>query len=302
MSVTFRLYTSVPGITEDYRLVRDFLVRRGYQNFTYARWDWMTTHGCLDKSAVGNIGLWLEDGAVVGAALFDCQMGDAFCVALPGHEALYSGIIAHAERHLTGEDGEFALIIPNADRACQRAAADAGYVATPDTECDAAFFADQTPIDYALPQGYTVTDMQARYDLYEYGRVLWKGFNHEMNGEGAFSPSVEDGMNGEKEMLRPHVDLSLKVAVVAPDGHFAGYCGMWYDENAGFAVVEPVAVDPDHRLRGVGLAAVLEGVRRVAARGAKIAVVGSNQPFYYHIGFRPYAVAAKWVKRTADRA
>lgn len=100
-------------------------------------------------------------------------------------------------------------------------------------------------------------------------------------------------------MLRPNTDLNLKVAVVAPDGNFVSYCGMWYEPASSFAVVEPVACDPDYRRMGLGKAAVLEGVRRVGELGAKIALVGSNHQFYYSIGFRPFAKATKWKQRTA---
>ncbi|OZV13934.1 hypothetical protein CIW83_00390 [Tissierella sp. P1] len=72
-------------------------------------------------------------------------------------------------------------------------------------------------------------------------------------------------------MIRPNVDLNLKVAVVAPDGNFVSYCGMWYDPEVGYAVVEPVATDPDYRRMGLGKAAVLEGIKRVGKLGAKTA-------------------------------
>jgi len=57
MSIQFRNYINQAGITEDYHKVRTFLVKLGYSEYTYARWDWMATHGCLDKSAVGRIGI-----------------------------------------------------------------------------------------------------------------------------------------------------------------------------------------------------------------------------------------------------
>jgi predicted N-acetyltransferase YhbS len=139
--------------------------------------------------------------------------------------------------------------------------------------------------------------MKETYDLYQYLRVLWKGFNHELNGEGAFSFSKEDEQKANNEMIRPNVDLNLKVAVVAPDGNFAAYCGMWYDSKAGYAVIEPVATDPDYRRMGLGKAAVLEGIRRVGTLGAKRIFVGSSQQFYYSIGLRPYATSTLWRKK-----
>lgn len=67
--------------------------------------------------------------------------------------------------------------------------------------------------------------------------------------------------------------------------------GMCYDREAGFAVIEPVATDPDYRKMGLGKAAVSEEIRRVGELGAKIALVGSSQQFYYSIGLRPFSTA-----------
>jgi hypothetical protein len=71
MTVRFRNYTQKAGITDDYYKVRAFLVKLGYSEFVYARWDWMATHSYLDKSAVGKIGIWEDNGILVGIATFD---------------------------------------------------------------------------------------------------------------------------------------------------------------------------------------------------------------------------------------
>jgi ribosomal protein S18 acetylase RimI-like enzyme len=205
-------------------------------------------------------------------------------------------MLCYAKENLSKE-GKFAIVISDSDTEFQNIAAKLGFVATPQKENDAIFYLDQTAMEYELPEGFRITTMKKNYDLYQYGRVLWKGFNHELNGEGEFNPSEEDRKKGEIEMIRPNVDLNLKVAVVAPDGNFVSYCGMWYDKQAGYAVIEPVATDPDYRKRGLGKAAVLEGIRQVGEQGAKIALVGSSQQFYYSIGLRPFATATLWKEK-----
>lgn len=82
-------------------------------------------------------------------------------------------------------------------------------------------------IKYLLPAGFHITSMADTYDLYQYCKILWEGFNHELNGEGKYNPRGEELEVGKKEFERPNVDLNLKIAVVAPDGNFAAYCGMW---------------------------------------------------------------------------
>ena len=172
-----------------------------------------------------------------------------------------------------------------------------GFVATVERDDDAVFYLDRTSVSYQLPEGFYITSMKETYDLYEYGRVLWRGFNHELKGEGALVVTKEKEQAASEAMMRPYVNLNLKVAVVAPDGHFVSYCGMWYEPKAGFAVIEPVATDPDYRRMGLGKAAVLEGIKRTGDLGAKVAYVGSSQQFYYSIGLRPYSSTTIWEKR-----
>ena len=92
----------------------------------------------------------------------------------------------------------------------------------------------------------------------------------------------------------PHLNRELNITVVAPDGEYAGYCGIWYDPATDYALVEPVCTDPVHRRRGVGRAAVLEAARRCGQLGAKVAYVGSDQQFYYSIGFVPHSSGTWW--------
>ncbi|MHB9032370.1 MAG: GNAT family N-acetyltransferase [Anaerolineae bacterium] len=122
---------------------------------------------------------------------------------------------------------------------------------------------------------------------------MWRGFNH----PGEASESEETLRERRQQLSGPHVNLNLNIAVRAPNGDFTAYCGMWYLPGSTYALVEPVATDPDYRLRGLGKAAVLEAVTRCGRLGARIAFVGSSQQFYYNIGFRPYSTETFWEKK-----
>lgn len=299
MSIKMRQYQGPSGITEDYHKVREFFSKLGYAEYTFARWDWMITHTYLDETTVTEYGLWEEDGQVVGVVTADGSFGEAFCLTLKGYEHLKKEMLTYAENHLASER-EFGVLIGDDDSYFQRIAAEFGYMATGHRESDAVFLVDETSMDYELEEGFKIVSLKDNYDVYQYGQILWKGFNHEKNGEGIFELTKEKEEAFSRELKRYNVDLNLKVAVVAPDGDFVSYCGMWYDEEAGYGVIEPVATDPDYRRKGLGKAAVLEGIRRVADRGAKEVYVGSNQQFYYSLGMRPYKGATKWIKRQRD--
>ena len=202
-------------------------------------------------------------------------------------------MLLYAEDNLSKDD-RFGVVISDADFKFQNIAVKLGFVATGSKENDTIFYLEKTPTSFSLPEGFRITTMKETYDLYQYFRVLWKGFNHELNGEGEFTFSKEKEEVAKNQMKRPNVDLNLKIAVVAPDGNFVSYCGMWYDANTAFAEIEPVATDPDYRKMGLGKAAVLEGIKRVGELGAKIAIVGSSQQFYYSIGLRTHSTFTEW--------
>jgi ribosomal protein S18 acetylase RimI-like enzyme len=295
LSIKFRNYTNQAGITEDYHRVRKFFIKLGYAEFSYARWDWMITHSYLDKTAVGKIGIWEDNNKIVGIATFDLQPGDAYCLTLPESGFLKEEMLLYAESNLN-EGDKFNIIISDQDLDFQDIAAANGYLATAQKESDAIFYLDRTSTSYSLPAGFNITSMNDSYDLYQYLRVLWKGFDHELNGEGDFNFSSKDKGSADKEMKRPNVDLNLKIAITEPGGNFVSYCGMWYDSKLDYAVIEPVVTDPDYRKMGLGKAAVLEGIKRVGELGAKKVLVGSSQQFYYSIGLRPFASSTLWKK------
>jgi GNAT superfamily N-acetyltransferase len=139
-----------------------------------------------------------------------------------------------------------------------------------------------------VPEGFRLISLADDNDLVKADRVLWRGFDHP--GE---PPS--DGPEGRRRMQSgPHYRLDLTIVVQAPGGDFAAFAGLWYDAVNRFGYVEPVATDPDYRRMGLGTAAVLEGVRRCGELGAGVAYVGSEQPFYRAMGFRPVYTAQCW--------
>ena len=296
MSVTFRHYAGPAGITEDYYLLRDFFLRRRGDDFPFGRWDWMITHGWLDHEAVSRIGIWEEHGKVVGVATFDTRPGEGFILVMPGYENLRAQMVRYAAKNLRN-DGKFRLQVWDADPAFQQTAAEEGFIHTPDKDYEAVYpITNPHGIRILLPEGFRLIGLDEGFDVEKYGQVLWKGFNHELNGEGPLDLNERKRRQLGDEMLRPNVDLSLKIAVLAPNGDYAAYCGMWLDPASPDALVEPVATDPAYRKLGLGKAAVLEGVRRCGLRGARRALVGSSQQFYYSIGFRPLNTYTWWVE------
>ena len=297
-NITLRRFAGGYGMSEDFYWLHDFLAEAGNTQYTYGRLDWMITHRpYLEEESLCRIGIWEEDGRIVAADLFDTSMDDIFPIVRKGYESLYPQIIEYAlENMIREEEPDFRLMVFDGDEALEKAAREAGLIPTEEIEHTARIDLDAALPETRLPAGFSVVTMAEEKDYEKYMRCLFKGFNHELDGE-TFTYTEEDERTCRDTFESGIADPALRVSVKAPDGSYVAHCGMWYEAKAGFALIEPVATDPDYRRMGLGRAAVTEGLRRVQALGARFAVVGSDQQFYYAIGMRPYQTGTFWVRK-----
>jgi len=296
MPVRLRKYSGEQGFTEDFHKVRDFLIRVNEQkmvttDFTWERWEWILSLPYMDKSRLSQIGIWEDKGKIVAMATYEEEPGCAYFIVDPAYMHLKREMLIYAEKELA-VNGQINALIQDIDIPFQKIALESGFFATVEKEGNSVLDITPERLNYTLPTGYSIRSLSESDDIYKYNRVLWRGFNHQ--GE---PPETEVQISNRRISLSgPHNNLDLKVAVLAPDGNFASYCGMWYEPGTEYCLVEPVATDPDYRLKGCGRAAVLEGIKRCAAMGARRAYVGSDQQFYYKIGFRPLPQYTFWKK------
>lgn len=299
MRVKQRPYTSQPGFTPDFLRVRDFLKRiyeSGYRygNWLWNRWEWMFSLPYLDETNLARIGLWEADGEIVALATYEEKLGDAWFSFDPNYGFLKKEMIEYAAAYLakTEANGTSSLRVNifDQDLAFGEIARAAGFVKTERSEKTAGFIIPDEFAAEKLPPGYSIVSLAEENDLNKINRVLWRGFNHP--GE----PPAGEITGRIKSQSGPDFNRDITLAVKAPDGDFVSYCGMWYDRETDYAIVEPVATDPGFRRRGLGRAVVHEGIRRCGQLGAKVAYVGSGQQFYYAIGFQAWLENHWWEK------
>lgn len=235
-----------------------------------------------------------SNGSIVALATYEAALGEAFFAYDPRYLHLRRELIEYAITHLAvvDKDGQknLAIHLPQTDVEFRQLAMDYGFTETDDLEYTSVMYRSSTPPEVKLPAGFSIVSMAEENDLNKINRVLWRGFNRP--GE----PSEGAMANRAKSQSGPDFRKDITLAVKAPDGNFVSYCGMWYRKDLDYAIVEPVATDPDYRRQGLGKAVVLEGVRRCFAEGASTIYVGSGQQFYQDIGFSLLSSTRKWVK------
>ena len=293
MSVTFRNYSPEPFFTEDYLGVRNFLIRINSEklytpNFLWGAWEWEVTHGNFDRSNINRFGLWEDDGELVAIAIYELPLGDGLLFVDEEHSHLKPEMVAYAKKALH-DNGNLRILLPDGDYEFQRAALIQDFRPTQKRwHCSVLDINALQP--FVLPEGFSFVSMAGNWNWHQYNRVMWRGFNHE--GKAAYD---DETIAGRKEMLSsPMIIPDLVVSVAASDGNYVSHCGMWYRPGDFYCYVEPVVTDPEYRMMGLGKAVVLEAIRRCGDLGAKQAVVGSSQQFYYNIGFYPILTSTWW--------
>jgi GNAT superfamily N-acetyltransferase len=291
------------GFGDDFHRVRDLLLRINtgtvrLPGFLWARWEWMISQRnapfsmLRDPGAQARIGLWERDERVVAAVTFEDTPGHAYLLLDPDHRDLAPHLVRHAIDHL-GHDRRISVIVPDSDRELQQVVAAHGFRAGQGGEATAVLDLGGD-LAYELPTGYRIVELGTEPDLGQFHRVLALGFGGPEEVPTADAPSPEMLELRRQALSGPHLDPELHIAVAAPDGRWAAYCGTWHEPGTDYALVEPVCTVAGERRRGLGRAAVLEALARCRERGAREAYVGSGQEFYRSFGFAPVPAATWW--------
>jgi predicted N-acetyltransferase YhbS len=283
----------------DFEAIGSFLINH-YQtdnrdgNWFQPTWEYMHCHPSLDESNLEKIRIWEDAGEIVAVTNYESSLGEGYFHVKPGYESLKPEMLDYAEAEFcsTDTEGKKHLIVymNDFDTDFDGLVKARSYELKQDWASPVSQFVIPDPFPaIELPEGFQLKSRADDNDLRKVKRVMWRGFNHEGEPEGDLEGQIK-GQSG------PNFRHDLNIVVVAPDGNFVSYCGMWYEPVNRIAYVEPVATDPDYRRMGLGKAAVWEGIRRCGAEGATVAYVGSDQKFYHAIGFKTLYYRHCWVK------
>ncbi|MBI5031123.1 MAG: GNAT family N-acetyltransferase [Chloroflexi bacterium] len=118
----------------------------------------------------------------------------------------------------------------------------------------------------------------------------------------AFEPSRVTDEGYVKLMRMFDYDRELDVVTVSPDGIIAAYGMAWVDAENKIGEFEPVGARDDYLRKGLTRAALLEGLRRMKARGADTANVATNatnvaKGLYESVGFKPVNTEWDYVRK-----
>lgn len=142
---------------------------------------------------------------------------------------------------------------------------------------------EQTLAQPAVAEGYTLrrTRPQDLADCQRMADLLNAAFRRDFHNAAEYHNFCR---------LAPSFHPDLDLVAVAPDGTFAAYVGVPFDETNRRGIFEPVCTHPDHQRKGLAGALMQEALLRLRAIGAADATVdtGDMVPanrFYDSMGF-----------------
>ncbi len=151
---------------------------------------------------------------------------------------------------------------------------------------------DEPIADSILPKGFIVRGVAGEHEA---------GNRAEAHRQ-AFHPSRITDEGYVKLMRMSEYDQEFDVVAVAPDGTIATYAMCWVDVENKIGEFEPVGARTDYRRKGLTRAALLEGLRRMQARGAETAIVCTNadnvaKGLYESVGFKQVNLEWDYVRK-----
>ncbi len=273
-----------------YEIIHDFLQRiadNGYnEHFHWGRFDWMMSSSYLDADKLSKNALFMdENGKLVGAVMFDTGYHDRWYIL---HSASDEILMRQMIEYVAQTDAGMITVKANLnDTVLCKLLENTGFekqhsesVLEIDLSCN---------LSYHLPEGFHLNDPGSQIDRWQWALVTYRGFDH---------AGVPEEKSEEQAEAAKHLEVSEYIKVFAvKDGEYTAHCGVWYDSGE-TAYIEPVVTVPEHRRKGLGKAVVYEAINRARQRGAKRAIVLSDQEFYKRLGMTKSSEVGTWVKNS----
>lgn len=230
--------------------------------------------------------IWEENDEIVALCWYESGVGEAYFNITPGYEFLVPEMVNHAETRLSGDNGKVKMKIYSSQTAVLEEVKRRGYQVSWREE-QAILDFNETRLDVPLPPGYLFEDFE-QCDEKKLLDMTWRGFDN--TGE-----PVGDEETNKHISAAPHATPELDVIIKTESGEYVCFAGMWWVPEIKLAYLEPLCTVPEHRGKGLAVAALSELYRKMSALGATH-MTGGDNPFYYKIGYKKAYELQYWEK------
>jgi len=290
MNIVQRRYKILTDFERVYRFLQETYDPITLNSFLLPQYfEYAHMHGYFNYFKSHHIGIWEDDGVIVGITSYEMNIGDCHMHVRKGYETLLPELLKWSEQELsTINDGQYCLEVCIIDNELnKRELLQANGYTLSYTEPIKIFDYSNLFSERKLPDGFTLID-GTNVDYLKLHNCFWKGFDHGDNPD-------DDSDGNIFACNAPRADMSLMTIVAAPDGEYACALGMWFDERNKYAYLEPLATIPKYRRMGLATIALTEAMKKTKVLGAEYCFGGSRE-FYTAIGFETICNSELWKK------
>ncbi|MBP7998885.1 MAG: GNAT family N-acetyltransferase [Chloroflexi bacterium] len=275
-------------------------------NWDIRRWEgkcWYDQDSNGDPNWHLNSQVWLTDNAqIIGLAHPDGP-GYPYLEVHPDYRHLEMEMIIWAEENLTeakreGTGRQIHFFVFEYDAHRQRLLSERGYEKMNYGGVTRQLRFGHMPLPQPeLSAGYTLrtTNPEDPNDAQQIANLLNVAFKRTFHNAGEYQQFT-------RRAICFHQELDL--VAVAPDGYFAAYVGVPYDEKNRRGMFEPVCTHPEHQQKGLAKALMQEGLLRLKQWGAQTVVVETGDMIpanrlYTSMGFTEIYKGYEWKREWA---
>lgn len=146
-----------------------------------------------------------------------------------------------------------------------------------------------------VPKGFQVASLESVYNFNKLNRLFWKALNYA--GE---PPAYDDDVYLPIKHAWFDYRKDICTVILAPDGSYAGFCGLWFDERTKVAYIEPLVRDSKYTNMGIGRRLIyetLEWCRKLQAGTIFTVPNEKSIQFYKSVGFKQKVDQNYWIKK-----
>jgi len=290
MNVKFKNYSMFTDFERVYSFFQDNYVHH-LRNGHWSCSAWAYAHGLpwFDFVRHYKIGLWEENGKIVGLCTYEARPGEAFIFTANGYEHMKPELLEYAEESLCDidENGNKTLKVSacTVEPDFSEHLLSKGY--TLDWECDFTVYDYKKGLPKSDPlEGFRIISFDEEHEYKKAADAVWKGFDHEDEND------LDGYMLGHHI---PHFRKDLLFIAKADNGDYCAYGLIWLDEVNKYAYLEPLSTVPQYRRKGLAKALIYEAINRTSKLGATY-MVGGDAKFYKDIGFETQYVIRHYRK------
>ncbi len=230
--------------------------------------------------------IWEDDGEVVAFCYYEMNPAQVSCSFKKSYEYLSDDVIAYAEQYMGNEEGKVSFNIYNKQKVLVGELIKKQYKKV--SEEPVKIYDLKNPLEHSLPKGFSFLNSD-KVDYKKLTQMIWRSF-------GSDDWQNKDATGAYIQLASPNQTKDLSVIIVAPNGDYACYAGMWFVAENNLAYLEPLCTMPEYRKMGLASAALSELSKRTKKLGATHMTGGVNK-FYSDLGYDTVSYNELWEKQ-----